>query len=105
MKETLQMPMRRNLRKPRENWLMPKKNNYNAFRAKSIKVRNSVEGRQSQLAWETVNEMSGRKRTLIAKLRTAKIKKLQKWKEYFKNLSENPPEINDKPTEKLSISN
>ena len=59
------------------------------------KIRNSVKDRQSQLVWQIVNEVSGRKITSIEKLNAISQEgRLQKWKEHFNNL----PEITDKPT-------
>ena len=65
--------------------------------------RNFVEVWQLRLAWQTENEVSGSKSTLKAKLKAVRWKeRLQKWKEDFKNLLRNPPpEITDKPTEKI----
>ena len=58
------------------------------------------------MAWQTVNEVSGRKSMLRIKLKVAsQEERLQKWKEHFKNLLGNPPEITDKPTEKKLITN
>ena len=50
--------------------------------------------------------MSERKSILRAKLKTASQEEIQqKRKENFKNLLGNPPEIIEKPTEKLLIAN
>ena len=38
---------------------------------KSDKIRDSVEDRQSRIAWQTINEMSRRKSTAKAKLKAA----------------------------------
>ena len=35
------------------------------------KIRDSVEDRQSRIAWQTINEVSGRKSTAKAKLKAA----------------------------------
>ena len=68
------------------------------------KMRYSVEDRKSQIAWQTVNEVKRRKSTSRAKLKCANQKeKLLKWKEHFKNLLGNSPEITDKPMEKINI--
>ena len=70
------------------------------------KIRNSVEDRRSQFPWQTVNEMSKRKSTLREKLKAAsQHERLQQWKEHFKNLLGSPPEITDKPYEKLLMPN
>ena len=62
------------------------------------KIRNSVEDRQSWFACQTVNEVSGRKDTSKAKLRSARQEERnQKWKEHFKNLLGNSIKVTDKP--------
>ena len=64
------------------------------------KIRNSIENSQSRLELQTLNEESGKKSTLKAKLNAAsEQEKLQKSKEHCKNLLGNSPEIIDKPTE------
>ena len=51
---------------------------------------------------QTVNEVNGRKSTLRVKLKTAiQEERFQKWKEHFKNLLGKPPEIIDKPIQKI----
>ena len=55
------------------------------------KIKNSVEDRQSQIAWPTVNKVSGRESTSRAKVKAAsQEERLQKWKESFKNLLGTP---------------
>ena len=62
------------------------------------KIRNSVEDKQSQLAWLWVYEVSGRKSTLRTKLKVASQGEgLQNWKEYSMNLLCEPPEVTDEP--------
>ena len=64
------------------------------------KIRNLVEDRKLQLAWQTVNEVSWRKSTPRARLKAAtQEEKLDQWKEHFKNLLRNPSEITNTPTE------
>ena len=51
---------------------------------------------------ETVNEVSGRKSTSRANLKvTNQEERFQNWKEYFKDLLGNLPEITDKPTKEI----
>ena len=70
------------------------------------KIRDSEKERRAQIAWQTVNEVSERKRTSRAKLKaTSQEEKLQKLKEHFKNLNENPFKITDEPIQKLSMAN
>ena len=68
--------------------------------------RNIVEDRQSRLAWQTVNEVIGKKSTSRVKLKAAsQEERLQKRKEHFNNQSENAPEIIDKPGENIFKAN
>ena len=49
-----------------------------------------------------MNEVHRRKSTLRSKLNaTSQEKRLQKWKEHFKNQLGNLPKITDKPTEEI----
>ena len=49
-----------------------------------------------------MNEVSRRKSTKGVKLKaTSQEERLQKWKEHFKNLLGNPPEITDKLNQKI----
>ena len=58
-----------------------------------------VEDRQFRSAWQTVNEVSGRKRILWQNLKAVhEEEKSQKSKEHFKNLLGNPMKITDKAT-------
>ena len=55
------------------------------------KIRNSVEDRQSRIAWQTVNEVSKMKSTSRTKLIAASQEEgLQIWKEHLKN-ARRPP--------------
>ena len=59
-----------------------------------IKIRNSVEDRQSRIAWQTINEVSGRKSTAKAKLKAAnQQERIKLWKQHFENLLANPPNV------------
>ena len=50
----------------------------------------------------TVNELSGKKSTLRAKLKAVcQEERLLKWKEHFMNLLRNPPEVTDKPIQNI----
>ena len=65
-------------------------------------IRNSVEDRQSRIAWQTVNEVSKKKSILWAKLKpTSQEEQIQMWKEHFKNLLENFPKVTGKPITKI----
>ena len=51
------------------------------------KIRDSVEDRQSRIAWQTINEVSRRKSTAKAKLKAETQKERVKlWEQHFKNL-------------------
>ena len=81
--------MPRNLRKLRENYTYQKEP-LGYIPGRINRIRNSVEDRQSQLAWPTVNEVNGRKSTSRAKLKAAnQEERLHNWKEHVKNLLRN----------------
>ena len=66
------------------------------------KIRDSVEDRQSRIAWQTINEVSGRKSTAKAKLKAAsQQERIKLWEQHFKNLLGNPPEITDEPITRI----
>ena len=51
------------------------------------KIRDSVEDRQSRIAWQTINEVSRRKNTAKAKLKAAnQQERIKLWKQHFENL-------------------
>ena len=58
------------------------------------KIRDSVEDRQSRIAWQTINGVSRRKSTAKAKLKaTSQQERIHLWKRYFENLLGNPPKV------------
>ena len=62
------------------------------------KIRDSVEDRQSRIAWQTINEVSRRKNTAKAKLKAAnQQERIKLWKQHFENLVGNPPKITHEP--------
>ena len=66
------------------------------------KIRDSVEDRQSRIAWQTINEVSRRKSTAKAKLRAAnQQERVKLWEQHFKNLQGNPPKITDEPITRI----
>ena len=66
------------------------------------KIRDSVEDRQSRIAWQTINEVSRRKSTAKAKLKAAsQQKRVKMWEQHFKNLLGSPPKITDEPITKI----
>ena len=65
-------------------------------------IRDSVEDRQSRIAWQTVNEVSRRKSTAEAKLKaTNQEVRIHLWKQYFENLLENPPKATHEPITRI----
>ena len=65
------------------------------------KIRDSVEDRQSRIAWQTINEVSRRKGTAKAKLKAASQERVKLREQHFKNLLGNPPKITDKPITRI----
>ena len=66
------------------------------------KIRDSVEDRQSRIAWQTINEVSRRKSTAKAKLKVAsQQERVKLWEQHFKNLLGNPPKITDEPITRI----
>ena len=62
------------------------------------KIRDTVEDRQSRIAWQTINEVSRRKNTAKAKLKAAnQQERIKLWKQHFENLLGNPPKITHEP--------
>ena len=62
------------------------------------KIRDSVEDRQSRLAWQTINEGSRRKNTAKAKLKAVnQQERIKLWKQHFENLLGNPPKTTHEP--------
>ena len=66
------------------------------------KIRDSVEDRQSRIAWQTINEVSRRKNTAKAKLKAAnQLERIKLWKQHFENLLGNPPKITHEPITRI----
>ena len=66
------------------------------------KIRDSVEDRQSRVAGKTINEVSGRKSTVKAKLKAAsQQERVKLWEQHFKKLLGNPPKITDEPITRI----
>ena len=65
------------------------------------KIRDSVEDRQSRIAWQTINEVS-RRNTAKAKLKAAnRQERIKLWKQHFKNLLGNPLKITQEPITRI----
>ena len=66
------------------------------------KIRDSVEDRQSRIAWQTINEVSRRKSTAKAKLKAAnQQQRIKLWNQHFENLLGNPPKITHEPITRI----
>ena len=66
------------------------------------KIRDSVEYRQSRIAWQTINEVSRRKSTAKAKLKaTNQQERIKLWKQHFQNLLGNPPKVTHEPITRI----
>ena len=66
------------------------------------KIRDSVEDRQSRIAWQTVNEVSRRKSTAKANLNaTSQEEGIHPWKQHFENLLGNPPKVTHETTTRI----
>ena len=66
------------------------------------KIRDSVEDRQSRIAWQTINEVSRRKCTAKTKLKAAnQQERIKLWKQHFKNLLANPPNVTQEPITRI----
>ena len=66
------------------------------------KIRDSMEDRQSRIAWQTINEVSRRKNTAKAKLKAAnQQERIKLWKQHFENLLGNPPKITHEPITRI----
>ena len=58
------------------------------------KIRDSVEDRQSRIAWQKINEVSRRKSTAKAKRKVAnQQERIKLWKQHFETLLGNPPKV------------
>ena len=63
------------------------------------KIWDSVEDRQSRIAWETINEVSRRAK---AKLKAAnQQERIKLWKQHFENLLGNPPKVTHEPITRI----
>ena len=63
-------------------------------------INNAHANNQSSLAWKTINDISGRKRSNKAKLKAdSQQQRLDKWKTHFQNLLGKTPVVSDEPIE------
>ena len=70
--------------------------------SKIDEIKSAADNKQSALAWKTVNEISGRKKTTKAKIKANdQAERVSKWKDHFQNLLGNPPNVLNRPTQKI----
>ena len=66
------------------------------------KIRDSVEDRQSRIAWQTINEVSRRKCTAKTKLKASnQQERITLWKQHFENLLGNLPKVTHEPITRI----
>ena len=66
------------------------------------KIRDSVEDKQSRIAWQTINKISRRNSTAKAKLKAANQQEgIKLWKQHFQNLLGNPPKVTHEPITRI----
>ena len=66
------------------------------------KIRDSVEDRQSMVAWQTINKVSRRKSTAKEKLKAAnQQERIKLWQQHFENLLGNPPKVTHEPITRM----
>ena len=66
------------------------------------KIIDSVEVKQSRIAWQTVNEVSRRKSTAKAKLKaTSQEERIHLWKQHFENLLGKLPKVTPEPITRI----
>jgi exonuclease III len=66
------------------------------------KIAHASTNKQSSMAWQTVNEVSGRKTSSKSKLKaSSEQERLFKWKEHFQNLLGKAPVVSDRPIETI----
>ena len=66
------------------------------------RIENASENKQSSLAWQTINEITGRKKSTKAKIKASnQEERLKKWMNYFQNLLGKLPIVFDSTIEKV----
>ena len=65
------------------------------------RIENASENKQSSLAWQTINEITGRKKSTKAKIKASnQEERLKKWMNHFQNLLGKSPIVSDSTIEK-----
>ena len=66
-------------------------------------IKTASINKRSRIAWETVNEISGRKTSNPSKIRAKdNSERLEKWKDHFSNLLGKNPSITDEPIQSIA---
>ena len=66
------------------------------------RIENASENKQSSLAWQTVNEITGQKKSTKAKIKASnQEERLKKWMNHFQNLLGKSPILSDSTIEKV----
>ena len=66
------------------------------------RIENASENKQSSLAWQTINEIIGRKKSTKAKIKASnQEERLKKWMNHFQNLLGKSPIVSDSTIEKV----
>ena len=66
------------------------------------RIENASENKHSSLAWQTVNEITGRKKSIKAKIKTSnQEERLKKWMNHVQNLLGKSPIVSDSTIEKV----
>ena len=66
------------------------------------RIENASENKQSSLAWQTVNEITGQKKSTKAKIKASnQEERLKKWMNHFQNLLGKSPIVSDSTIEKV----
>ena len=66
------------------------------------RIENASENKQSSLAWQTVNEIAGRRKSTKTKIKASnQEERLKKWMNHFQNLLGKPPIVTDSTIENV----
>ena len=66
------------------------------------RIENASENKQSSLAWQTINEIIGRKKSTKAKIKASnQEERLKKWMNHFQNLLGKSPIVSNSTIEKV----
>ena len=72
------------------------------FQSQIDRIENTSENKQSSLGWQTLNEITVRKKSTKAKIKASnQEERLKKWMNHFKNLLGKSPTVSDSTVEKV----